>query len=188
MYIGAADLDGAAERSAVPLEPDMVVLLRTGSFERWYGTDAYTTAYPGLDDSGWAVDRKIRAAVKEHPGSILARAAQGMERGEARALAPAIAEGCTVAQQILTSTAEDFAFGLSHVTHLMHPEVIVLGGGLVFVGEPLRAAVESALRRFVMEAFAPGPRVLLSALREDAVPVGALLLAAQHPAAPVPSR
>ena len=46
------------------------------------------------------------------------------------------------------------------------------------VGEPLRAAVESVLPRFVMEAFAPGPRVALSALREDAIPVGALLLAA----------
>jgi glucokinase len=53
----------------------------------------------------------------------------------------------------------------------------VLGGGLTGVGEPLRAAVEDGLRPFVMEAFAPGPRVLLSALGEDVVPVGALLLA-----------
>jgi glucokinase len=60
----------------------------------------------------------------------------------------------------------------------MHPEVIALGGGLSLLGEPLRAAVECALKRFVMEAFAPGPRVALAALREDAVPVGALLLAA----------
>jgi len=60
---------------------------------------------------------------------------------------------------------------------LMHPEVIVLGGGLSLVGEPLRAAVASALKRYVMEAFAPGPRVALAGLGEDAVPTGALLLA-----------
>ena len=73
--------------------------------------------------------------------------------------------------------ADDLAFGLSHVTQLMHPEVIVLGGGLSLVGEPWRAAVAVALTRYVMEAFAPGPRVVLAGLSEDAVTVGALLLA-----------
>jgi len=69
------------------------------------------------------------------------------------------------------------AFGLSHVVHLFHPQIIILGGGLAQIGEPLRAAVERSLRPFVMEAFAPGLCVGLSALGEDAVPVGALELA-----------
>jgi glucokinase len=77
----------------------------------------------------------------------------------------------------LEETAEDLAFGLSHVVHLFHPEILVLGGGLSSVGEPLRASVESALRPFMMEAFAPGPRIALAGLGEDAVPVGALGLA-----------
>ena len=81
-----------------------------------------------------------------------------------------------LAQQF-RKTADDLAFGLSHVTHLFHPEVIVLGGGLSLVGEPLREAIERHLRRFTMEAFAPGPQVRLAALGEDAVPAGALLLA-----------
>jgi len=130
--------------------------------------------------SGWATDRRVRAAIREQPESELARAARAYERGEARALGPALREGCPLARQILAEVAEDLAFGLSHVTQLMHPEMIVLGGGLALVGEPLRAAVESALRRFTMEALAPGPRIALSTLREDAVPVGALLLAARR--------
>jgi glucokinase len=68
--------------------------------------------------------------------------------------------------------------GLSHVVHLFHPAMIVIGGGLAEVGEPLRAAVERELRGLVMGAFAPGPQVRLSELREDAVPAGALKLAA----------
>lgn len=128
--------------------------------------------------SGWAVDRKVAAAIGQHPQSGLARAATGMDRGQARALGPALAGNCAVARAILEGTADDLAFALSHVTHLVHPEAIVLGGGLSFVGEPLRAAVASALPRYTMEAFGPGPRVHLAALREDAVPVGALLLAA----------
>lgn len=127
--------------------------------------------------SGWAVDRKIRAACDREPQSALATLTAGMDSGQARALAPALAQGDALAAQILTEVADDLAFGLSHVTQLLHPEVIVLGGGLSLLGEPLRTAVAAALPRYVMEAFAPGPRVLLAGLGEDAVPVGALLLA-----------
>ena len=57
-------------------------------------------------------------------------------------------------------------------------EVIVVGGGLSLVGEPLRAAIAGALPRYVMDSFRPGPRVALAGLGEDSVPVGALALAA----------
>ncbi|MBI3881399.1 MAG: ROK family protein, partial [Verrucomicrobia bacterium] len=80
-------------------------------------------------------------------------------------------------QRLLSETADDLAFALSHATHLFHPEVIVLGGGLAMVGEPWRAAVAAALPKFVMHAFAPGPTVKLAALGEDVVPAGALALA-----------
>jgi glucokinase len=107
---------------------------------------------------------------------LLAKLASGAGGGEARHLADALRQGDSAAERIIRETAEDLAFGLSHVAHLFHPEVIVLGGGLSGVGEPLRAAVETALRPFLMEAFLPGPRVCLAGLGEDAVPVGALLL------------
>jgi glucokinase len=97
--------------------------------------------------------------------------------GEARFLRPALDAGDALAQRILDEIAEDLAFALSHVVQLMHPATIVIGGGLSLVGEPLRAAVQTHLRRFIMEVFGAGPSVQLAALGEDAVPVGALLLA-----------
>jgi glucokinase len=127
--------------------------------------------------SGWAVDRKVRAAIAAEPGGILARLVSDRSPGEARALAPALAEGDRLAGRILDETAEDLAFALSHVVHLCHPEVIVLGGGLSLTGEPLRERVQRHLDGFIMHAFAPGPRVRLAALGEDVVPAGALLLA-----------
>ena len=127
--------------------------------------------------SGWAVDKKIRALKKSQPESLLCRLTGDGTGGEAKHLSAALAQGDAAAQRILVETAEDLAFGLSHVVHLFHPAVIVLGGGLSLVGEPLRAAVEQALRGFTMTAFAPGPRVCLADLGEDAVPTGALLLA-----------
>ena len=127
--------------------------------------------------SGWAVDARIRELKVKEPGSLLARLAGQTVGGEAKHLAAAWQQGDAAARRLLQETAEDLAFGLSHVVHLIHPEIIVLGGGLSGVGEPLRASVEGALGAFTMEAFAPGPKVALAALGEDAVPVGALKLA-----------
>ena len=127
--------------------------------------------------SGWVVDARIRELQVADPASLLARLAGERVGGEAKHLAAAWQQGDPTARRLLQETAEDLAFGLSHVVHLFHPEIIILGGGLSGVGEPLRASVEGALRHFIMEAFAPGPKIALAALGEDAVPVGALNLA-----------
>lgn len=127
--------------------------------------------------SGWAVDKKVRAILTTAPTSLLARLAADDPGAEARHLTTALQQQDAMARQMVSETAADLAFGLSHVVHLFHPQVIVLGGGLARLGETLRVEVERALRGFTMSAFAPGPTIRLSALGDDVVPVGALLLA-----------
>ena len=127
--------------------------------------------------SGWAVDRRIRAAISDNPKSTLAKLIGETKGGEARFLSAALIAKDEVAQQILADMAEDLAFALSHVVHLFHPEIIIIGGGLSLIGESLRGSVERFMPKFMMEAFAPGPKIALSKLGEDVVPVGALELA-----------
>jgi glucokinase len=127
--------------------------------------------------SGWAVDARIRDLKRRGPGSLLCHMPGFGQGGEAKHLRAALKQGDPAAQRILHEVIEDLAFGLCHVVHLFHPQVIVLGGGLSGIGEPLRAGLEKALPAFVMEAFAPGPCIKIASLGEDAVPVGALLLA-----------
>jgi glucokinase len=134
--------------------------------------------------SGWSVDARIREAVAKNPASALARCVGQATANEAKFLGAALAANDPIARQILTETAADLAFGLSHVTHLFHPEIVILGGGLSLLGEPLRAAVEAALRGWVMKAYMPGPKIALAGLGEDVVPVGALSLASD-PLAPI---
>jgi glucokinase len=126
--------------------------------------------------SGWAIDCRLRALAAEAPGSPLARLIGLTPGGEAKHLRAALDAGDAAARRVLSELAEDLGFALSHVVHLFHPEVIVLGGGLSLVGEPLRAAVAEALPRYVMEVFQPGLQLKLAALGEDAVPLGCLLL------------
>jgi glucokinase len=129
--------------------------------------------------SGWAMDRRIREAVSLHPGGPLAALADGATEGEARFLAGALEHEDPVAYAILSEFADNLAFGLSHVVQLLHPERIILGGGLSLVGEPLRSAVAAALGQYVMEVFGEGSELVLATLKEDAVTSGALLLAGQ---------
>lgn len=128
--------------------------------------------------SGWAVDRRIRAAKAAGGRGPLMELVGDVAGGEARHLPAALRQRDPLASKILAEVGDDLAFALSHAVHLFHPAVIVLGGGLAQVGEPWRETVASALPRYVMTAFQPAPPVRLSALGEDAVPIGALLLAA----------
>ncbi|MDQ2657515.1 MAG: ROK family protein [Bacteroidota bacterium] len=127
--------------------------------------------------AGWAVDEKIRKYAGEHPDSPLAELTRGLTRGEARVLLKALERNDSAARDILEATTDDLSFGLSHVVHLMNPQTIILGGGLSLIGEPLRGMIEQKLPSYLMDVLRPGPSIQLSALKEDAVPVGALALA-----------
>ena len=126
--------------------------------------------------SGWAIDRAIRSAIAGAPSCTLASLIGDEQGGEAKHLAAALAQNDPFAQSILDTLTRDLAFALSHVTHLFHPQVITLGGGLALVGEPLRQGIAGTLPEMLMEIYGNGPQIKLTELAEDAVPVGALLL------------
>ena len=132
--------------------------------------------------SGWAIDRQIRDLLPQLPTDsplrqmVEAATNEGRVGGEARYLHPAYEQNDPVARMLIEQAGSVLALGLSHATHLFHPQVIVLGGGLSLIGEPFRVAVKTALERFVMKSFRPAPLVFLSQLREEAVPIGALAM------------
>ncbi len=77
----------------------------------------------------------------------------------------------------MAGVADDIAFALSHVVHLFHPDVLVIGGGLSLLGSHLQQPVAQQLPRYVMHAFLPPPPVYIAALGEQVVPIGAIELA-----------
>lgn len=126
---------------------------------------------------GWAVDETVRKIIKTQPDSILARLAGNVTHGEARLLVKALQEKDGIAQEIVRETADNIAFALSHVVHLFHPEILIIGGGLSSLGRYLSDAISIALPRYLMTAFLPPPPVVIAALGKQVVPVGALELA-----------
>ncbi len=131
-----------------------------------------------LEDScsGWAVDRKIRHYIRANPESILAGLIGTREGGEARYLVEAIRGRDSGAIQLLQDTADDFAFGMSHAVHLFNPEIIILGGGLSFLGFTYIDMIKERLIGYIMKAMNP-PEIRTAGLGEDVVCLGASLLA-----------
>ena len=68
-YVTAERLERAAGESAVEVREGDVLLLRTGSAERFGGTPEYTTQYPGLDQSAadWLRERRPKVFGVDSP-------------------------------------------------------------------------------------------------------------------------
>ncbi len=130
--------------------------------------------------SGWAVDKKIREYIIQYPKSILAEIVGDSTHSEAKFITKAIEMGDNGARNIFEETTEYLAFGLSHVIHLFHPEIIILGGGLSIIGEQLSKSVASNIPNFVMNAFHPVPEIQISVLGTEVVAIGSLLLAQKY--------
>ena len=133
-----------------------------------------------LEDSsaGWAIDARVREAVAAEPTGALAQAAAATGAvPSARLLPAALAAGDATAQRILDVAAGHYAHALSHVVHLLNPDVIVLGGGVAEIGEPWRGSVARQLDALLMTPLRPSPPVRLATLGADVVPVGAALAA-----------
>lgn len=128
---------------------------------------------------GWSVDRKIREYARSNPDSALAKLTMEMNGGEAKNLITAIDKGDEGAIKILDDTSDNIAFALSYVILLFHPKIIILGGGLSLLGEPLTFRINKYLPKYIVPEFNPYPEVVTSKLGEDVICIGALLLTKQ---------
>ena len=129
--------------------------------------------------SGWALDEKARSAVKTNPHSHLAGLIQKHGPGkEARFIREACQRGDSDALRIWDDLCVHIALGLSHIIHLFHPQVLIIGGGVAKLGESLITDIRKNLDQMVMKAYEGTCLVTLSHLGEQVVPTGALLLAA----------
>ena len=129
--------------------------------------------------SGWAVNDKIKQYIKISPTSLLATLFKDHSGPEALLLQPALEQKDGAALQIFSELTDDLAFGLSHVIHLLHPDILIIGGGLSLIGESFKSAIEEKIPYYVMKAFFPPPVLHLAELKQHVVPIGALVLAAK---------
>lgn len=62
-YISAADMDAACASANVTVNPGDILLIRTGTHDKYANTPAYSNQHPGLDDSAadWLAEKQVKA-------------------------------------------------------------------------------------------------------------------------------
>jgi glucokinase-like ROK family protein len=126
--------------------------------------------------SGPAVVRAVKRAMDGGIACSLSTA----KTLDARDVAAAAREGDAVAQRVIAGVGAHLGLAASWLINAYNPAVVVVGGGLVAIGEPLLGPLREAVERHTLGPALRGVEVRVSQLGEDAEVRGAVLLALQQ--------
>ncbi len=116
--------------------------------------------------------------------SIARRARQilgpGYETATAETIARAAASGDAAAGRLLAETAEMLGAWLGSVISLLDPDIIVIGGGVSKIGEPLFQKLREITPRRTINPFAAQTPIVPAQLGDDAGIWGAAAVIQQH--------
>jgi glucokinase len=124
---------------------------------------------------GWAIGQRARLAASE-ADSLMEKLAGSPDQIDAKIVYSAAEQGDPVAARILRETCQTLGMAISNVVALLHPERVILGGGVSLMGPLFWNALQNEFRLRVMPTFASGVELLPAKLGEDVVVIGALCL------------
>ncbi len=125
--------------------------------------------------SGWAIGQRARQAVSGGH-SLMEELAGSVEKIDAKIVYQAAEKGDATALCILQETCQTLAVAISNIVALLHPERVVLGGGVSFMGPLFWDLLQAEFRSRVMPVFSPQVELVPAELKEDVVVIGALCL------------
>jgi len=128
-----------------------------------------------------AIERNIREAVAAGRTTSLVELVQGdLSVIRSNALKKTLQDHDPLVTEVMTHAAETLGEACLQIMHLLDPEVIVLGGGVIeackFFMVPL---VQKVMERDPFLAVRRGGKIVISVLGDDAVVLGAVALAQQ---------
>lgn len=159
---GAGGTAGEIGHCAVPGLADRCACGRVGCLE--------TVA------SGRALVAAVHRAVAGGRETILA----GRRDFDGREVASAADQGDPVAREAVAELGRYLGYAASWVINAYSPAMVVIGGGLAAIGEPLLATVRRVALEHCPEPSARGVEICASQLGVDVELRGAVLLAMQH--------
>ena len=124
-----------------------------------------------------AIERQIRAAVEAGEATVMCPDGKCAPVIKSSTLRKALAAGDPVAIRILTRTAEVLGFGAMTIRHLIDPEMIIFGGGVIEAcGDFMLPIIRKVIASDKLNAARENLRIERSVLGDDAVFLGAVAL------------
>jgi len=128
--------------------------------------------------SGTAIGRLGREAARDHPASIIAELAGSPERVSGVHVTEAGRRGDHIAAHILAEVGAWLGVGLAGLANVLDPEVVVVGGGVGEIGEPVLGPARRTFREHLEGAeHRPEIPLLEARLGNEAGAIGAAALA-----------
>ncbi|MBI3892379.1 MAG: ROK family protein [Candidatus Wallbacteria bacterium] len=126
---------------------------------------------------GLGVARLARELMAGHPDSLLwDLVGRDPARVDARAVAQAAIRGDAASLTVIQTAGTALGAGLANAANLFNPEVLMLGGGLMKLGERFRAAALDTFRARALATARGAARLVDSRLGDDAGLLGASCL------------
>lgn len=127
--------------------------------------------------SGTAIGRMAQEEVQKGRGARLLELAGGdISRVTAQVVGEALQEGDATALELVRRAGSYLGMGVATVINVLNPAVVVIGGGVANLGEPLFAAVEEEVKLRAFPALREAVRIMPSRLRERVGGLGAAAL------------
>ena len=125
--------------------------------------------------SGWAIGQRARQAAA-NSASLMGELAGSSEKIDAKIVYSAAEQGDEAALCILQETCVTLGAAIANVVALLHPERIILGGGVSLMGPVFWELLQKEFRARAMPIFVSQVELVQARLREDVVIIGALCL------------
>jgi glucokinase len=130
--------------------------------------------------SATAVVKRTQEALAQDGGkSSLHSFAKQKKELTARDVFEAGAAGDALAAQIVEDTAFYLAVGAANLMHVIDPDMVVYGGGMIAAGEPFLQRIRHHVRQVALPVPAEKTRIVYAQLKEDAGFIGAAACARQ---------
>ncbi len=127
--------------------------------------------------SGWSIAQRAAAAIQAGQSSLAPSLCDGLANLSAKTVYAAAARQDALAKTVLDDTCRTLALALGNVVALLHPERVILGGGVSLMGPLFWEPVQQYMDKFTFAPYAGRCEVVRAQLGEEVVVAGALLLA-----------
>lgn len=122
-----------------------------------------------------------KLAIRGEAPTLLKSAGTDLAEIRSKALAAAVKGGDEAVENVIRKAARTVGYSCVNLIHLLTPEVIVLGGGLVeALSEIYLEEVQKTVANNVLECYADTFEIKLAKLGDDAGAIGAAIWAAQQ--------
>ena len=125
--------------------------------------------------SGWSIGRRARLAASNKK-TLMKQIAGSLDGIDAKVVYLAAEKGDKIANRILSETCQTLGIAISNVVALLHPERVILGGGVSLMGSLFWNSLKNEVRLRTIPSFVSQVDVVKAKLEEDVVVIGALCL------------